>query len=71
MAKQVATLFLEDWLRSNISNSTGSDNSSRSFTDSSPQTIIQAWTVLRDCLVKGAFHPGLLYSLKILASSKA
>ncbi|CAO2827188.1 unnamed protein product [Amaranthus hypochondriacus] len=71
MAKQVATLFLEDWLRSSISNSTGSDNSSRSFTDSSAQTIIQAWTELRDCLLKGAFHPRLLYSLKILASSKA
>lgn len=71
MAKQASALFLEDWLRSSISSSVGSNNSARNFTNSSAQMIIQAWAELRDCLQKEAFHPSHLHSLKFLVNSKA
>lgn len=70
MAKQASTLFLEEWLRSSTSNSSGDNNSSRRSANASAQTIIQAWAELRDCLQKGMFDTRHLQSLKFLVNSK-
>lgn len=69
MARQVNTLFLEQWLRTNsgVINHTVSGHSS----SSSARAIIQAWSELRDSLQNQTFRPHILQSLKTLLNSQA
>ncbi|GMJ14590.1 hypothetical protein like AT1G73970 [Hibiscus trionum] len=71
MARQSNTLFLEQWLRTNVGgiNQTVSGHSSTS--SSSARAIIQAWSELRDSLQNQTFHPHILQSLKTLLNSQA
>ncbi|KAE8689567.1 hypothetical protein F3Y22_tig00110933pilonHSYRG00099 [Hibiscus syriacus] len=71
MARQSNTLFLEQWLRTNVGgiNQTVSGHSSSS--SSSARAIIQAWSELRDSLQNQTFHPHILQSLKTLLNSQA
>uniref|UniRef100_A0A6P4A1I2 uncharacterized protein LOC107421869 n=1 Tax=Ziziphus jujuba TaxID=326968 RepID=A0A6P4A1I2_ZIZJJ len=68
MAKQVTTLFLEDWLKS-ISGCSSAFNSANS-SPSSARAIIQAWAELRDSLQHQSFHSQHLQSLKTLINSQ-
>ncbi|KAE8709003.1 5'-nucleotidase / magnesium ion binding protein isoform 1 [Hibiscus syriacus] len=72
MARQSNTLFLEQWLRTNVGgiNQTVSGHSSSS-SSSSARAIIQAWSELRDSLQNQTFHPRILQSLKTLLNSQA
>ncbi|XWS65381.1 hypothetical protein CRYUN_Cryun05aG0108000 [Craigia yunnanensis] len=69
MERQVNTLFLEQWLRTNIGGI--SHTVSGHYSSWSAHAIIQAWYELRDSLQNQTFHPHILQSLKTLLNSQA
>ncbi|MBA0728916.1 hypothetical protein Golax_004633 [Gossypium laxum] len=73
MARQTNTLFLEQWLRTNIGgvSYSVSGHSSLSTSSSSARAIIQAWSEIRDSLQNQTFNPLILQSLKTLLNSQA
>ncbi|XVF40981.1 hypothetical protein PTKIN_Ptkin01aG0244200 [Pterospermum kingtungense] len=67
MARQVNTLFLEQWLRTN----SGAISHTASGHSLSARAVIQVWSELRDSLQNQTFHPHVLQSLKTLLNSQA
>ncbi|GMI72525.1 hypothetical protein like AT1G73970 [Hibiscus trionum] len=71
MARQSNTLFLEQWLRTNVGGINQIVFGHSSASSSSARAIIQAWSELRDSLQNQTFHPHILQSLKTLLNSQA
>ncbi|KAK8504303.1 hypothetical protein V6N13_062653 [Hibiscus sabdariffa] len=71
MARQSNTLFLEQWLRTNVGGINQTVSGHPSAPSSSARAIIQAWSELRDSLQNQTFHPHILQSLKTLLNSQA
>ncbi|KAK6271223.1 hypothetical protein POUND7_008321 [Theobroma cacao] len=73
MARQVNTLFLEQWLRTcsgGISHTVSGHSSYSGSSSSSARAIIQAWSELRDSLQNQTFDPYILQPLKTLFNSQ-
>ncbi|KAM6545885.1 hypothetical protein CsatB_026621 [Cannabis sativa] len=68
MAKQVNSIFLEDWLKGICGYSSSTKNS---YASSSARAIIQAWAELRDSLQHQSFHSNHLQALNTLINSQA
>ncbi|POO03555.1 Armadillo-type fold containing protein [Trema orientale] len=71
MAKQVSSVFLEDWLKDISGYSSTNTFSSKNPFASSARPIIQAWAELRDSIQNQSFHSNHVQALKTLVNSQA